>query len=330
MKILFYGAGVIGSLYASELFLYKDKIKECINVEPDKYLIKEKAQVEISSLARGKRLEDIRRKGIIINHYLQKKETIVHVPVIETLEEDDVYDFIFVIMRKNQVLEILPILQRNKSKNIIFLGNNGTGIDDYQDFITKERILLGFPSAGGRREENIIKSIHSEKGSITLGEMNGKISPRLLIIKKIFEAANLPVIFTDNIDAWLKCHIALVSPLANGIYYADGDNYRLAKDKEGIKLVIRAIKEGFTVLKNLNIPIYPDYVKKLDRYPRFLQIFFLKKILGSEKGELALRDHAMAAVDEMRQIADEFQEIIKKSSIPTPSINILYKYIPRK
>ncbi len=330
MKILFYGAGVIGSLYASELFSYKDIIKECINDEEDKYQIEDKTLVEITILARGKRLEGIKKNGIIIDHYLQKKETIENVPVIETLEEEDVYDFIFVIMRKNQVLEILPNLQRNKSKNIIFLGNNGTGIDDYQDLISKERIILGFPSAGGRREGPIIKSIHSEKGSITLGEINGEITPRLLLIKKIFEAANFPTILTDNIDAWLKYHIALVSPLANGIYYADGDNYRLAKDREGIKLVIRAIKEGFTVLKNLNIPICPDYVKKLERYPRFLQRFFLKKILGSEKGELALRDHAMAAIDEMRQIADEFQEIIKKSSVPTPSINKLYEYIPRK
>ncbi len=330
MKILFYGAGVIGSLCASELFSHRDKIKECINDEEDKYPINDKHSVEISILARGKRLEDIRKNGIIINHYLQKKETIVNVPVIETLEEEDIYDFIFVIMRKNQVLEILSILQRNKSKNIIFLGNNGTGIDDYQDLISKERIILGFPSAGGRREGPIIKSIHSEKGSITLGEINGKITPRLLIIIKIFEAANFPTILTDNIDAWLKYHIAMVSPLANGIYYANGDNYRLAKDRNGIKLVILAIKEGFWVLKNLNIPIYPDYFKKLFRYPRFLQIFFFKKVLGSEKGELAIRDHAMAAVDEMRQIADEFQEIIKKSSVPTPSINKLYAYIPIK
>ena len=330
MKILFYGAGVIGSLYASELFTHKDKIKEIINDETDKYPNFNTPQVEIYILARGKRLEDIKKNGIMINHYLQKKETIVNVPVIETLEENDVYDFIFVIMRKNQVLNILPILQRNNSKNIIFMGNNGTGIDDYQDVISKERIILGFPSAGGRREGPIIKSIHSEKGTITLGEINGIITPRLLMIKKIFEAANFPVIFTDNIDAWLKYHIALVSPLANGIYYANGDNYRLAKDKNGIKLVIQAIKEGFEVLKNLNIPICPDYLKKLFRYPRFVQIFFLKKILGSEKGELALRDHAMAAVDEMRQIADEFQEIIKKSSASTPSIKKLYEYIPRK
>ncbi len=328
MKILFYGAGVIGSLYASELFSHKDKIKECINAEANKYLIKDKTQVEISILARGKRLEDIRKKGIIINHYIQKKETIVNVPVIENLEKEDEYDFIFIIMQKNQVLDILPILQRNNSKNITFLGNNGTGIDDYQDFISKERIILGFPSVGGRREGAIIKSIHSEKSSITLGEMNGKITPRLLLIKKIFEAANLPVIFTDNIDAWLKCHIALVSPLANGIYYANGDNYRLAKDRNGIKLVILAIKEGFKALKNLNIPICPDKLKKLARYPMFFLIFFLKKVLGSEKGELAIRDHAMAAIIEMRQIADEFQEIIKKSSVPTPSINKLYEYIP--
>ena len=330
MKILFYGAGVIGSLYASELFSHKDKIKECINVKANKYPIEDKTNVEISILARGKRLEDIKNKGIIIDHFIQKNETIVNVPVIETLEEEDEYDFIFVIMQKNQVLEILPILQQNNSKNIIFLGNNGTGIDDYQDFISKERVILGFPSAGGRREGPIIKSIHSEKGSITLGEMNDRITPRLLMIKKIFEAANLPVIFTDNIDAWLKYHIALVSPLANGIYYANGDNYRLAKDRNGIKLIIQSIKEGFKALKNLNIPIYPDYLEKLDRYPRFLQIFFLKKILGSEKGELAIRDHAMAAINEMRQIAYEFQEIIKNSSVPTPSINKLYEYIPQK
>ncbi|QEE16158.1 ketopantoate reductase family protein [Promethearchaeum syntrophicum] len=330
MRILFYGAGVIGSLYASELFSYKDNIKECINGEENNSQITDKTQVEINILARGKRLEDIQKNGIVINHYLQKKKTIINVPAIESLEENDVYDFIFVIMRKNQVLDILPILQRNKSENIIFLGNNGTGIENYQDLIRKERILLGFPSAGGRREGPMIKSIHSEKGNMTLGEMNGKITPRLLLLKKIFEAAKFPVVFTDNIDAWLKYHIALVSPLANGIFYAKGDNYKLAKDRNGIKLVIRAIKEGFCVLKNLNIPIYPDNLKKLFRYPRFLQIFFLKKALGSEKGELALRDHAMAAIDEMRQIADEFQEIIKKTSTPTPSINKLYEFIPLK
>ena len=41
MKILFYGAGVIGSLYASELFSNKDKIKESINDETNKYPNKE-------------------------------------------------------------------------------------------------------------------------------------------------------------------------------------------------------------------------------------------------------------------------------------------------
>jgi len=36
--------------------------------------------------------------------------------------------------------------------------------------------------------------------------------------------------------------------------------------------------------------------------------FFLKKLMGSEKGKLAMCDHAIAVPDEMRQIAIEFSK----------------------
>ena len=46
MKILFYGAGVIGSLYASELLSHKDIIKECINNEENIYSIQMKTRLK--------------------------------------------------------------------------------------------------------------------------------------------------------------------------------------------------------------------------------------------------------------------------------------------
>ena len=79
MRILIYGAGVIGSFYASKLLT---------------------AGYDVTILARGKRKEDIEKHGIVIDHFLQKEQTVTKAPVIDKLEKNDVYDFIFVIMQK--------------------------------------------------------------------------------------------------------------------------------------------------------------------------------------------------------------------------------------
>ena len=102
MRVLIYGAGVIGSFYAAQLF---------------------SAGYDVTILARGNRFEDIKKQGIVINHFFQKQHTVTKVPVIDKLEENDVYDFIFVIMQKNQVYSVLPILKENRfCNNIVFFG----------------------------------------------------------------------------------------------------------------------------------------------------------------------------------------------------------------
>ncbi|MFX1537507.1 MAG: ketopantoate reductase family protein [Promethearchaeota archaeon] len=307
MKILVYGAGVLGSLYAAKLY---------------------EAGEEVYLLARGKRLEDIRHYGVIIDHFLQKNRTEHKIPTIEQLKPEDYYDLIIVLMRKNQVASILPILSQNKLfKTVIFMGNNGKGAGDYIEAVGEERVLLGFPAAGGRREGSAIKVVYREDTKITLGELDGSFSPRLKELKEMFEKAEIPVDISPNIDSWLKYHIALVSPLANGIYLANGDNYALAKNPEALKLIVNAIREGFKVLISLNYPIEPKRLKRFNWMPNFVLVRLLKKIIGSEMGELSLRDHAMAAKDEMKEIADEFQLLIQQSGLVTPSISELYQYI---
>ena len=44
--------------------------------------------------------------------------------VIEKLEEDDIYDCIFVVSRFSSLDSIIPIIENNKIKNIVFVGNN--------------------------------------------------------------------------------------------------------------------------------------------------------------------------------------------------------------
>lgn len=310
MKFLIFGAGVLGSYYASKFYA---------------------ANMDISILARGQRLVDIKKYGIIIDNVFTGKQINQYVPVVESIKPDDNYDVVIVIMRKNQISPILPLLSQNEKINtIIFMGNNGKGPNEYIETLGSERVILGFPSAGGRREGHIIKLVASEKSSVTLGEINGSITLRLKQIINEFNKAGIRVKICKNIDAWLKTHLALVLPLAGGIYFAGGSNYQLAKDKDGLILVVNSIREGIRVLKSLKIPILPKKFKFIFKFPRSLIVRQLAKGLGTESGELALKDHAMAAQDEMLTLANEFKELINKSGIPTPALNTLYQYFEKE
>ena len=95
MRILIYGAGVIGLLYAA-LFV--------------------ESGVETAVYARGQRLESLRRDGL----RYEKGEAIrmADVRVLDTLQKDDIYDFIFLTVRENQLHEALTQLQENQNPHI--------------------------------------------------------------------------------------------------------------------------------------------------------------------------------------------------------------------
>lgn len=109
-RILVIGAGVNGSACASVLH---------------------NGGIDVTVLARGKRYEEVRNDGIIIEKPFNKRRTITRVRVIDSLRPNDLYDYILVVVRKNQIAELLPLLARNKSPNVVFMGNTLTGAVGY-------------------------------------------------------------------------------------------------------------------------------------------------------------------------------------------------------
>ena len=92
MKILFYGVGPLGSLYSSRL--------------------KESGQ-DVSVLARGHRLEDIRKHGIVLEDSATGNRTTTRIDTVERLDPKDTYDLVVVLMRKNKISDILQALSEN-------------------------------------------------------------------------------------------------------------------------------------------------------------------------------------------------------------------------
>jgi 2-dehydropantoate 2-reductase len=312
MKILVYGAGPLGSLFAARL---------------------QEAGHEVALLARGQRLTELREHGVVLVNFLSAEQTVSHPQIVEKLEPDESYDLVLVIMRKNRVSEILPVLAANHSTpNILFLMNNAAGPGELVQALGRERVMIGFPMAAGYRRRHVVHYLvgaqAGKEAMIPIGEVDGSITPRIREVSQTL--ASMPGFCADirsDMDAWLKTHVALLMPsLGPALYAAGRDNHRLARTRDLVVLAIRAIREGFRVLKARGIPITPNSVKKFAWIPEPILVWGFQRRLVDPLMRVAMVEHAESAHDEVIHLADEFLVLARQTAISTPAIDRLYTY----
>ncbi len=308
MKILVYGAGNIGSLYAA--------------------LLKESAQ-DVSVLAKGKRLADLREHGIQLESVVTGMQTTVRVNVVEWLEADDDYDLVLAILPKNHVSEVLPILAANRqTPSVMFFGNNAAGPQEMIEVLGRDRVLLGFPGAAavahGPRIRYLILSAREQP--TTIGELDGTNSPRVKAIRVAFRAAGFPVTLCSNMSAWLKTHAAEIIPTACALYMVAGDAHRLARTRTALLLMLRAIREGYRVLHEYGIPVTPAKHRVIEWLPESVLLALARRMVKRDTTTIKI-GHARGARNEMKLIADEFRSLARETSVPMPAMDHLYQYL---
>ena len=78
MKILVYGAGVLGCNLARNLF---------------------RAGKDVTLLARGKWAEEIGKNGLRVKDKFSPRTSVSRIPVVTELKPEEIYDVIFVVLR---------------------------------------------------------------------------------------------------------------------------------------------------------------------------------------------------------------------------------------
>mgnify|MGYP002770130133 FL=1 len=289
MRILIIGAGVLGSNLAHSI----------------------KKGNDVTILARNKTYENLKNNGLIIKHKFGKK-TVDHFNVIDKLDENDIYDVIFVVSRFSSLDSIVKIIENNKSKNIVFVGNN-MNAEKYMN-IKDKNVLFAFFMAAGKKYDGYINSICLNK--IEIGRTDGKdISNEF--IKSIFKEAKIKVIIENKMNDYLKTHACAVLPLVFASYKVDGNLKLLKKDKEYSLLIIDAIIEGYDVLKKLGYEILPkgEYENCVNKNEKcaFIYRFMFSNFIG----KMCISDHAMSAREEFILLDNEFEKLKKKSKLET-------------
>ena len=289
MRLLIIGAGVLGSNLAH-------------SIKKGNY---------ITILARNKTYENLKNNGLIIKHKLGRK-TIDHFKVINKLEENDIYDVIFIVSRFSSLDSITPIIESNKSKNIVFLGNN-MNAEKYMNLKDKN-VLFAFFMAAGKKYDGYIDSICLNK--IEIGRTDGKdISNEF--IKSIFKDTKIKLIIDNKMNDYLKTHACAVLPLVFASYKVNGNLKLLKNDKKYSLKIMDAIIEGYDVLKKLGYEILPkgEYENCVNK--KKMCAFIYRFMFSNFIGKMCISDHAMSAKDEFILLENEFEKLKKKAKIET-------------
>ncbi len=304
MKILVYGAGIIGSIYAARLF---------------------EATGDVTLLARGQRYADLNRNGIILNDVETEKQTIYHVPLTQRLESTDFYDLLIVAVRLDQLNSVMQIIKQNKVSPLIMLMlNNPDDMAHLANELPHKHILLGFPGVGGTHQGSRIEYIQLKQQETTIGEINGNISDCVQGIKILFGEAGFDTVVSTNMPTWLKTHAVFVACVSAAIIGENGDSVQLGKNRASIQIMVKSISEGFSACTQLGMPIAPTNLKIIFAImPQWFSVCYWQYAMQGKVGTLAMAPHANAAKEEMQLLAKKVLVLVQSSSISTPTLNTL-------
>ncbi|MEU5269689.1 2-dehydropantoate 2-reductase N-terminal domain-containing protein [Streptomyces hygroscopicus] len=284
MKLLVYGAGVCGSLFAARMH---------------------QAGHDVSLLARGERLTALRRQGVRLAEEDGPAVKRVPVPVIE--HPDGGYDLITVFVRTHQVDTVLETLA-GVPGDVLFLLNWAAGPQTLGAVIGQQRVLLGFPTTGGTMDGDVVRYRKSNaitrRVAMPIGEPDGRTTPRLERIVETFRTAGINAKAEPRMDAWLRTHAAFEVPLGQAIHAAGGPA-ALADAPDAVRGMLHLIRHN---LAAMDTPPVPRAFTALRALPQGLLVAVLRRFLNSPTAaHSALNAPSPAAAAELERLAEQLR-----------------------
>jgi len=279
VRILIFGAGVIGSLYGAMLA---------------------EAGYDVSVYARGCRLESLTQDGLLY----KRKSKIRKAPVrvLSKLEEEDCYDLILLTVRENQLHAALEELRQNISPTIVTMVNSLETYDRWEAICGAGRIIPAFPGAGGGFDGNVLDAALTPRliQPTTIGKTGGREKD----LARVLHRAKIPCQIVPDMHAWQLCHLAMVVPIADA-YYEAADPEHAGRDAALMRKTAKQIRDNLDAIAARKIRLSPGKMQAFRLLPTPLVGWILGFVFQSSFGDRFMYRHSMKAPDEMRQLHEQ-------------------------
>ena len=291
MRILIFGAGVIGSLYGALL-----------------------AEVgyDVSVYARGRRLESLIRNGLLLKSGAMIRKA--PVKVLSSFQPDDCYDFIILAVRENQLHAALKDLRQNSSPTIVTMVNSPETYDRWEAICGAGRIIPAFPGAGGGFDGDVLDAALTPR--IIQPTTFGKTDGREKELARILHGAKIPYQIVPDMHAWQLCHLAMVVPIADA-YYEAADPEHAGRDAVLMRKTAKQIRDNLNVIAARKIRLSPEKMQAFRLLPVPLVGWILSLVFRSSFGDRFMYRHSMKAPDEMRQLHEQFYRWLEQEDKET-------------
>ena len=303
MRILIVGPGVIGTVYGVKLL--------------------ERGH-EVIVLARGERLIELQEHGLILEDAERGHRTVLPVSVVDGVTAGDRYDLVLAPVRRDQLRGIVPVVRKLSDGADVLVFGNATGLCNELRASLGQRVLFGFPAAGGTYDGKVVRYVLIRQQKTMLGEPDGRASSRLRNLREVFADAGFPTLISGNAAGWLNAHTAFVVPIAYALYRFDTDAARLAADRPTLLQMVRATRQAFRALRAAGEADIPGNLKMLYlRMPEGFAVGYWRRVLAGPRGELWFAAHSRAAPEEMASLAVELLAAVHRSKRPSPDLDAL-------
>ncbi|MCQ9288188.1 ketopantoate reductase family protein [Staphylococcus gallinarum] len=298
MRILIYGAGVQGRFLAHAL-----------NGENN----------DVTLFARNETKRILEKNGVKLKHTIQKKVTHDHFRLIDILEENDIYDVIFVTMKYSDFYNVFPSLAKNNSKNIVFVGNNANPQALYNsvqnESLSVKNIGFGFLMTGGEKIDDYATVLRFNKGELKVG-LSTENKDLNQVLDNIFENVNIKLTYQKQFDEWLLSHAAFILPLnmTTVVREQNGINNKLLNE------TVAAYNEIYRLIENNGYALIPKAPAFLVKHFKRTSAMMIKLLFKS-----GVLDQAKGSTKELDALYLEFKKLSNNTAISTANLDSLYQ-----
>jgi 2-dehydropantoate 2-reductase len=240
MKMILIGPGRIGSTFCFYL---------------------SRAGHDVAVLARGVRLDELRREGAIIATDGRRAP----VQVVSAMDVSVAYDLVMVTVLPHQIDALIPTLSASASKCILFMFNTFESTTRWREALGSQRFEVGFPNMAAFFEGGKLHSVVDGPGMVT--------TLTSATLARQLKAAGMPTEVESDIDSYLRSHVAFVVPLMVAAQWTWKRNFNLSWSEA--RRLSDALREGFALVRVLGHSIKPGYVAFLSRLPSAMQTALL-------------------------------------------------------
>lgn len=270
MRILVVGAGVIGSVYAARLVA---------------------AGHDVSLLARGARRQALESHGVVL--HTRARNLRAQPRIVDAGTAGLSADLTVVAVRTTQLDDILHLVADMDSPTVAFLQHLGPHAERVRSLLGAERTVFAFPGIGGLlRGDGSVDYVEIGAQPTTIDAAADGAD----LLRSAIASTGMRTALEPDMPAWLATHSVFVACLGAGVLSCAGSAESLASDRDQLRTVVQAIREGFASLESSDTHVTPAALRVLfTRMPRWFAAAYWRRALRSPVGTVAIAPHVRSS-----------------------------------